>query len=124
MLHDAEYDEWWNSQSGFYSVNYGITNEMYNQFPQSNGFSKGDFLLVKEVKYDELNVGDIILHESDALNIPQRIVSKYQENSTNYVITKGDNRIQSSTPISEAQIIGKVSGIIPKIGWIKLWFIN
>ncbi len=126
MSHDGNFDQWWSSQQELYS-DLGISKDQFQKFSQSGGFDKGDILMIKGIDFDKLQVGDIILFESQRAPIPHRIVRKYEENGINYVETKGDHNVGSipfEKKIKEDQIIGKISGVIPNLGWVKIWYIE
>ena len=85
-----------------------------------------DAVIIKQVKNDDLQVGDIITFKNDDLNvdgytITHRIVGKEQAATGEYVYyTKGDNNYSEDAGIvRDEDIYGKVVLKIPKIGFLQ-----
>lgn len=77
----------------------------------------GDIVIVKEIKKEELKVGDIISFRQGQSVITHRI----NEISEEKYITKGDNNnTTDDEPIEYEQIEGKVEKIVPVIGKLAL----
>ena len=76
--------------------------------------SSGDVVIVKITK--EVQENEIIVYSEDNNFITHRLITK-DENGK--FITKGDANNSEDKPIEEAQILGKVIYIIPKIGIFK-----
>jgi len=61
----------------------------------------------------------ITFHGSDGRIVTHRIVEISQKNGNSYFLTKGDaNRSEDEDSITQDQIIGKVSLVIPKLGYL------
>ncbi len=125
-----DFDQWWDIKESEYH-NYGINKDMFELFPCTNGFSKGDLLLIKSIHPTNIKVGDVIVfqRENDSIPIVHRVVhiSMYQD--VLYFLTKGDynpvadNYYSGSIQgINEEHVIGKVRSVFPDIGNITLWF--
>ena len=80
----------------------------------SNTIEIGDVVIVKITK--EVQENEIIVYSEDNNFITHRLITK-DENGK--FITKGDANNSEDKPIEEAQILGKVIYIIPKIGILK-----
>ena len=80
----------------------------------SNTIEIGDVVIVKITK--EVKENEIIVYSEDNNFITHRLI-KIDENGK--FITKGDANNSEDKPIEEAQILGKVIYIIPKIGILK-----
>ncbi len=85
-----------------------------------------DAVVVKRVKENQIQIGDIITFLSknkygQKRTITHRVVGKQFDDSGNYIYrTKGDNNIVEDTSlVSSESIYGKVVLKIPKIGYIK-----
>jgi len=85
---------------------------------------KGDLVLVKAVKQDEIAVGDIVVYTNKQGFTIHRIIEIKGEK----IITKGDANNISDTPIMFKDIVGKTlewgSGKpirIPEMGYISIW---
>lgn len=61
----------------------------------------------------------ITFHGSDGRIVTHRIAEILQKNGQSYFSTKGDaNRSEDADSITQDQIIGKISLIIPKLGYL------
>jgi signal peptidase I len=81
----------------------------------------GDMAIVVSSNPADINVGDIIQYQEESQSVIHRVIDKYQEQGQTYFITKGDaNNAQDPKPVSENQVIGKASFIIPKLGWASI----
>ncbi|MFH1359360.1 MAG: hypothetical protein ABIH37_05720 [archaeon] len=131
----VNFNRYWDICGNWYEDK-GITKEEFDDFPLSNGFSKGDILIVWGRFTPE--IGDIIIFKPNLESraprpIVHRIVSVTDEGGEKIYATKGDhNEKQLSasnnlyktdeTNIRDEQIIGKVLFKIPLVGWVKIWF--
>ena len=142
MEHNGNFDEWWEMANErrpvgnavvdkWYTAN-GIEKEEFAEFPFKNGFNKGDIIVLKGKKPENIDVGDIIVFWSAKRDpIIHRVVKKWQENEAYYFQTKGDNNplpIKSAsldeTRVSQAQVVGNAIFKIPLLGYIKIWFVE
>lgn len=77
----------------------------------------------------------IIDRGPDVTPLTHRVVEMWEENGALVLKTKGDasltsygyfyeggRRVQGDYPIRPEQILGKVIFVIPKLGYISLWF--
>ena len=78
----------------------------------------GDWILVKNTKKVDLN--DIVTYEENGNFITHRVVQKYKDS----FVTKGDANNRADSPISQEQIVGKVVRVLPKLGIIRMVFLN
>lgn len=103
------------------------------QFPLQGGFERGDMLIIQGVSsVTEISIGDVILFDTIYQPIPlvHRVVEIWNENGEARFKTLGDGNRMDSQPkfisgdylIRPESIRGKVAFVIPKIGWISLWF--
>ena len=85
-------------------------------------FSRGDIVVVD--KNGDYGIDSIIQFENEGINVVHRIVGiGTDENGKTYYITKGDNNnTEDNWVVYEEQIYGTVKLIIPKIGYITIWF--
>ena len=139
MHHDGNFEEWMQSnalcsngsctQEEWYTQK-GISKEEFKEYPLSNGFSRGDIIIIKGDEPQDLQVGDIIVFDSGK-NYPiiHRIISKNSNNGEYTFETKGDkNPTQikdfqlDETNVEDQNIHGKAIGKIPYIGYIKIFF--
>lgn len=81
----------------------------------------GDVILIKKVKINSVNVGDIIQFKRDDILISHRIVDIVEDTKGIGYKTKGDNNSGSDTELVRPdKIKGEVIYTIPKIGWPTL----
>ena len=81
----------------------------------------GDVVVAKNVKDNELQVGDIICFRHGQTVITHRISEVIEENNEIEYKTKGDNNnVEDSSKVTQKSIEGKVVKIIPYIGNISL----
>ena len=124
MEHNS--NNWWEKNKDWYLEN-NITEEQLNSF--SNGFNKGDIMILKNGAPEKLKEGDVIVYSTSSASNPiiHRIVQIWQENDQYYFQTKGDNnkeQLSFEKKISEDQIEGKAIIKIPFLGWVKIIFTN
>ena len=128
------FDEYWEKCGDWYETQ-GISKQDFSEFSLSNGFQKGDIVVVWG--RFEPKIGDIIIFQPNPdSNAPRpivhRIVNIREEGGEKIYETKGDhNQDQLTTSnnsyktdetnITEDQIIGKVIFRVPLLGWFKIW---
>ena len=117
-------EDYWNTCGKWYEKNTNITKEQFSNFKLSDGFRKGDIVIIfGRINYQ---VGDVLVFNAGTGNpIIHRIIS------TNPLETKGDHNSEQlkvgnnaytvdETNIQSSQIIGVAVAKIPYLGWIKL----
>jgi len=131
MYHDgnliSNQNEWWESHSDKYSKFPHMEEGDFSEFIFKNGFNKGDILFILGAKPEKLEVGDVIIFQTQkATPIIHRIIEIYDLEGERVFSTIGDNnngQLSSEKNIKENQIIGKaVFKPAPYLGWIKLIF--
>ncbi len=103
-------------------------------------FYRGDIVATENVNtygiqefnpYTDVKVGDVVVYDAKWYSEPviHRVIDIQQINGSQYYIIKGDNNdVQDPYPVSPDQIkskvlkIGDTLIIIPKIGYVTLWF--
>jgi signal peptidase I len=124
------FDNYWQVCGEWYE-NKGITKEQFSHFPFSQGFSKGDIIILWRAHEKNLQVGDVLIFQG---NKPQpiihRIVALNGENGDRNYQTKGDHNSDSiegdfgETTIGQERIYGQGLLKIPYLGWIKIVFVD
>lgn len=119
----------WQNCGAWYENN-TISFELFSDFPLSQGFSKGDMLIIYGSKPENIEPGDIIVFESDRrYPIIHRVIRKYEEDGQIYYQTKGDHNIDSIKELGlnelkiahdEKTFKGKAVLWIPYLGYVKL----
>jgi signal peptidase I len=95
-----------------------------SNFPLQGGFARGDLLLIRGVDPASLRVGDVIVYRGagDRL-IVHRICSLWKkENGEILLQTKGDANPYWDPPIRAEDVVGKVLFVVPKLGWLSIWW--
>lgn len=134
MEHDGSFDQWWDSASQWYVGN-SMTKEQFQDFAMTNGFDKGDIMILKGKEPAEIQMGDIIVFWSTKKDpIIHRVVKKWQDKDGYHFQTKGDNYktnpasiktiFLDETDISEEQVVGNAVARIPLLGYIKIFFVQ
>jgi len=126
----VNFNEYWATCGDWYEDR-DISKEMFQEFPLSNGFRKGDIIVVWGRFQPE--IGDIIIFKPNPESTaPRPIIHRIISVNETTIETKGDhNQEQLSgtnnmyrtdeTNIKHEQIIGKAVLRIPVLGWIKIW---
>jgi signal peptidase I len=122
----SNFDEWWERHESKYS-SFNIDKTEFQDFPLKRGFSKGDIIFIIRAKPEKLEVGDIIIFNSDQRNpIIHRVIRITEEEGEYIFSTVGDNnngQLNVEISISEDQLVGKaVMNLFPVVGWAKLVF--
>ena len=89
-------------------------------------FNRGDAVVVRKLDDGEkqrLEEGDIIQYQSGSRYVVHRVVEiTNDENGNIQYVTKGDhNNANDTKPVGVDQIVGKVSFVIPYIGYPSVW---
>ena len=120
---DLEFDEWWDQNSDWYTER-GFDKEQFENFIFKDGFEKGDIIVMKGVPFDEIEIGDVIVYQSPTdVDIIHRVVWKGE----NQIGTKGDansDQLYFERNLVELQIKGRAISKIPKLGWVKVIFVD
>ena len=122
-------DDFWKNCGGWYEEN-NITQTQFESFSFSNGFNKGDIIVLYGSKSKDINRGDVIVFQSNShYPIIHRVVDKWKDEEEWFLKTKGDNNGDSydslgETEISEERVIGKSIFKVPYLGWIKIFFVE
>lgn len=99
-----------------------------SNFPIQGGFERGDLLFIEGVNpLMDVKVGDVVIFDVLGQSIPivHRVVAINNSDGGIYFTTKGDNNpsiLPLESYIEPAQIRGRVVFVIPKIGYLSLWW--
>ncbi len=125
MQHQADFDTWWSSMEKAYG-NFGITKEEFLSFKMSNGFNKGDIIILKGEKPQDIGLGDVLVFQGGTPEpIIHRVVKTWEAEGTYYFSTKGDGNSgqrEEEKEISESQIVGTGFFRIRYVGYVKIFF--
>jgi len=129
MEHDGSFENWWSGHTSVYSY-YNISKEQFKEFSFSDGFNKGDIIVLKGKEIKDINIGDVIVYYGMLPDpIIHRVINKVEYPF--YLETKGDhNKNKDLIEITEKSLVGypkynKASRAvlrIPYLGWIKIAF--
>ena len=101
--------------------NLNLTREEIDSWPLSNGFRRGDILVVVGVDRDELKVGDVIVFSLPHQKVP--VVHRIIKIEDGVITTKGDhNPAPDPWKVKYEDIHGKAVFVIPYLGYVKVIF--
>ncbi|ORX44561.1 signal peptidase I [Anaeromyces robustus] len=93
-------------------------------------FHRGDLLFLTLPKQEPFVVGDIVVYKIKGQDIPivHRVLKIHKENGEDFILTKGDNNSVDDRAlynkdqlwIKKSDIIGKVKGFLPYIGYVTI----
>lgn len=124
MQHNGlSFDNWWNQNSNWYVKN-NISKQDFSNYIFINGFNKGDVIILKGSKPENIDIGNVIVYDGNyKAPIIHRVTNKFIENNKYYFIVKGDNNFdRDPLNVNEQQILGKAIFKIPYVGWVKVIF--
>ncbi|MBI3036369.1 signal peptidase I [Candidatus Woesearchaeota archaeon] len=125
MQHQAGFDMWWKSMESFYEK-HNISKEEFTKFRMSTGFNKGDIIILKGKKPEDVSIGDVIVFKAGSPEpIIHRVVSKWESQDKYYFATKGDRNAgqrDEEKEISQDRILGKGWLRVPYVGYVKIIF--
>lgn len=84
-------------------------------------FKTGTLLIIKRADSGTINVDDIITFrkKNDTLSTTHRVVEIIDDNNIRQFVTRGDaNNVDDPIPVSENDILGKVTFFIPLLGYV------
>lgn len=122
----GNFNNWWERHEIKYE-NFNIDKTEFQEFTLKKGFSKGDIIFIIRAKPEKLEIGDVIIFNSNQKNpIIHRLIDIRQENGKYIFSTIGDNnngQLAIEQSISEDQLVGKAAfNLFPSVGWAKLVF--
>lgn len=139
MEHSGSFEDWWAVQHQWYEER-NFTKDVIKKWPLSNGFNKGDIMVLYGTKIENIKKGDVIVFKGKNFDsktnivyygdpIIHRAVNIWQEEGNYYMQTKGDHNedsfeILGESKINKDRLIGKAIFRIPLLGWIKIWFVD
>lgn len=115
MEHNTNFETWWEANKNWY-INKGITKDNFKEFLFSNGFNKGDIMVIKGA--ETVDIGDVVVYQGYAVNpIIHRVVHVNDKSFE----TKGDhNPAPDGYDIKDDMVLGKAIFKIPYLGWVKI----
>lgn len=147
------FDSYWKTCGSWYEKR-NITKNEFSQFPFSNGFNKGDIMVLIGKNPKEIKKGDVIVFQAgESYPIIHRVVDINSDGKI-YFTTKGDNNgmsirkymdikrheivifppdseagdsyyeILDETKVSQERLLGKAVLRIPFLGYIKIGFVE
>ena len=120
------FENWWKHCGPWYEDNVNITKYQFQEFPLSNGFAKGDIIVLRGP--NDIKIGDIIVFQADR-NYPiiHRVISISNDTGEILYTTKGDHNPGVGTidqNISIDRIYGKAYFKIPYLGYVKIFAVE
>ena len=129
MEHEQSFGQWWELNQEWYEES-NIYKEDFENFVFKNGFVKGDIIFLKGSEPKDIKVGEVIVFQSTTpYPVIHRVVKVWEEEDVYYFQTKGDHNSRSDPGLLELEIsgdrvLGKTLFRIPKLGWVKLIFVE
>jgi len=126
MEHEGTIDQWFALHGSWYTER-NITLEEIEKWPWSSGLYKGDIIIVKGAK--DYSKGDVIIFYVAGQKTPiiHRVINVNTDGTEIIFSTKGDRndgQLPYEPEIHKEQIVGKAIAQIPRVGWIKLFFVE
>ncbi len=125
MHHSAGFEDWWASMEKNYAK-FGISKEDFTSFRMSNGFSRGDLIILKGKSPEDIEIGDVLVFRGGKPEpIIHRVVEKWEKDGGNYFSTKGDanaGQRDEEREISKDRLIGTGWVKVPYLGYVKIMF--
>ena len=130
MVHQSGFEQWW-AQNEDYYLSRNITKEQFEDFPFTNGFNRGDLMILIGKSPEQIRLGDVIVFQSrKPYPIIHRVIAKEQKGLWVFE-TKGDNnkaQIRDSeldeTNVLDKAVLGKAVVRIPWLGYVKILFVD
>ncbi len=123
----VSFERWWRICGEWYEDNTDITLEDFEEFKFRDGFNKGDIIIARGKKPENIQVGEVIIFQAtQPVPIIHRVIDVREEGSTFYFTAKGDNNADVNSAIGENRIhednvIGVAVFKIPYIGYFRVW---
>ncbi len=117
----GSFDAWWQEQGNWYEE-FGIDEKEAESWPLRTGFDKGDIIIV--YGRFEPKIGDVIIFDA---NTQHPIIHRIISINGDVIQTKGDNnggQLSVEKTISKDDLVGEAVFRIPKLGWLKLAFVE
>lgn len=139
MEHDGNFDSWWSSsaicgsqycQQRQYYSDYGIDADEFKSFKFSNGFNKGDLMILRGKEPKDIKIGDILVFNGNRQDpIIHRVIKNWYQEDKYHFQTKGDHNSGSysqilETDINQDNVVGVAVARIPLLGWVKIMFVS
>lgn len=129
--HRVDFDMFWEFCSEPYEAK-GITREQFESFRFSNGFNRGDVMIIRGKDPAKVAVGDTIVFASAAQNpvpIIHRVIEIREMDGKIYFTTKGDHNARSNDilgdhaneiAIPQDRYLGTAVARLPFLGYFRL----
>lgn len=121
IVDNNDFETWWTEKGSWYEQK-GIYKQDAAEWPLKTGFDKGDIMIV--YGRSEPEVGDVVIFDA---NTKHPIIHRIVSIDNGMIQTKGDNndgQLSVEKNISKDALVGKAVVRIPKLGWIKLIFVE
>lgn len=126
----SDFERYWQLCGSWYE-GHNITKDEFKTWAYTRGMNKGDIIIVKGLKDYSYKEGDIIIFRRTEKQyktpIIHRIIAINETDKGLIFSTKGDHnseQLDYEKEIGKEQIVGKAMVRIPKLGWVKLFFVG
>lgn len=100
---------------------FGIRHYLVSGVSMNPTLYAGDIAIVKSVAPEEVKVGDVIMfYTSKSNRVLHRVIAIDNVDGKIEFITRGDNLNVTDDPVTLDRFAGKMTLVIPKIGWISI----
>ncbi|RLE42189.1 signal peptidase I [Candidatus Woesearchaeota archaeon] len=128
----VDFDKYWEVCGAWYERIAGISKEEFQKYPLRNGFSRGDIIILRGKKPEDIKIGEIIVFKANRPDpIIHRVINKTKHGDEYYFTTKGDHNPRvypnaeiAEDKISEERVLGVALIRIPWLGYIKIKFVD
>ena len=132
MEHSGSFEAWWsgefdcrngaNIRQSEYYVRFGITQDDFADYMFTNGFNKGDIMVL--INPEPVEVGQVVVYTSSNNALRYPIIHRVVSIKDDSLITKGDNNCKEDPIIQKKDLVGKAVLRIPLLGYVKIWFVQ
>ena len=127
MEHNENFQTWWDNNKDYYEQ-YNITLEDFKDYKFTNGFNKGDIMILKGKEPKAIKAGDVVVYQTNNKNpIIHRVIAITENNQKYVYTTKGDhNAVRDPQLVQEEQITNTGIAVlrVPYVGWLKILVSN
>jgi hypothetical protein len=122
----SDFNLYWQYCGSWYEE-HNITRAEFEQWRWQRGMNKGDIIIVKGLKNRDYKKGDIIIFRRIEQQYKTPIIHRVIDVKDGIFSTKGDHnggQLDYEKEISQEQVVGRAIARIPKLGWVKLFFVE
>ncbi len=128
MEHDGAFGQWWERQHAWYETK-SITKDQFLTYTFTNGFNKGDIMVLIGKQPSDIKQGDVIVFKNTLRTEPiiHRVITIAHDENRYRFTTKGDKNFESYSfeqDITQDRLLGRAMFRIPFLGYVKIIFMD